>query len=108
MILEACDRVITGAMNDQFITDLVQGGAGTSTNMNVNEVIANLALELLGRDKGDYQHVSPNDHVNYGQSTNDTYPTAFRLALILRLEGMSPLWRSCATRFSTRERILTS
>lgn len=87
VILEACNRVITGAMNDQFITDLVQGGAGTSTNMNANEVIANLALELLGRDKGDYQHVSPNDHVNYGQSTNDTYPTAFRLALILRLEG---------------------
>ncbi|WP_424628430.1 aspartate ammonia-lyase [Bradyrhizobium sp. SYSU BS000235] len=86
-ILEACDRVIAGTMNDQFVTDLVQGGAGTSTNMNANEVIANLALELLGRDKGDYQHVSPNDHVNYGQSTNDTYPTALRLALILRLEA---------------------
>lgn len=85
-ILEACDRIITGTMNGQFITDLVQGGAGTSTNMNVNEVIANLALEILGRDKGNYHHVSPNDHVNYGQSTNDTYPTALRLALILRLE----------------------
>lgn len=85
-ILEGCDRVIAGTMNDQFITDLVQGGAGTSTNMNANEVIANLALEALGRDKGDYQHVSPNDHVNYGQSTNDTYPTALRLALILRIE----------------------
>ncbi len=86
-ILEACDRVIAGTMNDQFITDLVQGGAGTSTNMNANEVIANLALETLGREKGDYQYVSPNDHVNYGQSTNDTYPTALRLALIMRLEG---------------------
>lgn len=85
-ILEGCDRVIAGTMNDQFITDLVQGGAGTSTNMNANEVIANLALETLGRDKGDYQRVSPNDHVNYGQSTNDTYPTALRLALILRIE----------------------
>lgn len=85
-ILEACDLVIAGAVNDQFITDLVQGGAGTSTNMNANEVIANLALEALGRRKGDYQYLSPNDHVNYGQSTNDTYPTALRVALIFRLE----------------------
>ncbi|MDI4231757.1 aspartate ammonia-lyase [Bradyrhizobium sp. Arg237L] len=85
-ILEACDRLINGTVNDQFITDLVQGGAGTSTNMNANEVIANLALETLGREKGEYQYVSPNDHVNYGQSTNDTYPTALRLALIMRLE----------------------
>ncbi len=85
-ILEGCDQVIAGTMNDQFITDLVQGGAGTSTNMNANEVIANLALEALGRGKGDYHHVSPNDHVNYGQSTNDTYPTALRLALIMRID----------------------
>lgn len=87
VILAACDQVIAGTMNEQFITDLVQGGAGTSTNMNANEVIANLALEMLGREKGDYQYVSPNDHVNYGQSTNDTYPTALRLALIMRLES---------------------
>src|SRR6266702_1879035 len=84
-IILGCDRVIAGDMMDQFVTDFIQGGAGTSTNMNANEVIANLALESLGFKKGDYQHVSPNDHVNYGQSTNDTYPTAFRLALILRL-----------------------
>ena len=84
-IMAGCDRLIAGEMRDQFVTDFIQGGAGTSTNMNANEVIANLALEHLGRAKGEYQHVSPNDHVNYGQSTNDVYPTAFRLALILRL-----------------------
>jgi aspartate ammonia-lyase len=86
-IIRACDRVIAGDMDDQFVTDFIQGGAGTSTNMNANEVIANLALESLGHKKGEYQHVSPNDHVNFGQSTNDTYPTAFHLGLILRLES---------------------
>ncbi|MGZ9106818.1 MAG: lyase family protein, partial [Rhodoplanes sp.] len=84
-IVGACDRLIAGEMRDQFITDFIQGGAGTSTNMNANEVIANLALESLGRKKGEYAVVNPNDHVNFGQSTNDVYPTAFRLALILRL-----------------------
>jgi aspartate ammonia-lyase len=84
-IVGACDRLIAGDMLDQFVTDFIQGGAGTSTNMNVNEVIANLALEHLGHKKGEYQYVNPNDHVNFGQSTNDVYPTAFRLALILRL-----------------------
>ncbi|MDR0439516.1 MAG: aspartate ammonia-lyase [Candidatus Accumulibacter sp.] len=84
-IIGACDRLIAGEMLDQFVTDFIQGGAGTSVNMNANEVIANLALESLGRQRGDYHIVNPNDHVNFGQSTNDTYPTAFRLALILRL-----------------------
>jgi aspartate ammonia-lyase len=84
-IAAACDRLIAGEMRDQFVTDFIQGGAGTSVNMNANEVIANLALEILGHAKGEYQHVNPNDHVNFGQSTNDVYPTAFRLALILRL-----------------------
>jgi len=84
-IAKACDRVIDGEMDDQFITDSIQGGAGTSTNMNANEVVANLALEVLGHRKGEYQHVNPNDHVNFGQSTNDVYPTAFKVALILRL-----------------------
>jgi len=86
-IIGACDRLIAGEMCDQFVTDFIQGGAGTSTNMNANEVIANMALESLGHAKGEYQYVNPNDHVNYGQSTNDVYPTAFRLALILRLES---------------------
>jgi aspartate ammonia-lyase len=84
-IIGACDRLIAGEMRDQFITDFIQGGAGTSVNMNANEVIANLALEHLGHKKGEYQYVDPNDHVNFGQSTNDVYPTAFHLALILRL-----------------------
>jgi aspartate ammonia-lyase len=84
-IVGACDRLIAGEMRDQFVTDFIQGGAGTSTNMNANEVIANLALESLGHRKGEYSVVNPNDHVNFGQSTNDVYPTAFRLALILRL-----------------------
>jgi aspartate ammonia-lyase len=86
-IMKAADRVISGEMNEQFITDFIQGGAGTSTNMNANEVIANLALESLGHKKGEYQYVNPNDHVNFGQSTNDVYPTAFHLGLILRLES---------------------
>ena len=84
-IIGACDRLIAGEMHSQFVTDFIQGGAGTSTNMNANEVIANLALEQLGHAKGEYQYVNPNDHVNFGQSTNDVYPTALRLALILRL-----------------------
>ena len=84
-IIHACDRLIAGELRDQFMTDFIQGGAGTSTNMNANEVIANVALEFLGHKKGEYQYVNPNDHVNFGQSTNDVYPTALRLALILRL-----------------------
>jgi aspartate ammonia-lyase len=85
-IIHACDRLIAGELVDQFVTDFIQGGAGTSTNMNANEVIANAALEHLGRPKGEYLTVNPNDHVNFGQSTNDAYPTALRLALFLRLE----------------------
>jgi len=86
-IIKACDRLISGELADQFVIDFIQGGAGTSTNMNANEVIANVALENLGHKKGDYQQVSPNDHVNLSQSTNDVYPTALRLALILRLKS---------------------
>src|SRR5262249_33921094 len=86
-IAGACDRLIAGEMRDQFVTDFIQGGAGTSTNMNANEVIANQALESLGHRKGEYSVIHPNDHVNFGQSTNDVYPTAFRLALILRLNA---------------------
>ncbi len=84
-IIFACDRIIAGEFLDQFPTDMIQGGAGTSTNMNANEVIANVALEKLGEPKGAYHIVNPNDHVNCSQSTNDAYPTAFRIALMLRL-----------------------
>ncbi|MGG5507062.1 MULTISPECIES: aspartate ammonia-lyase [unclassified Myroides] len=83
----ACDQVIAGKYDDQFVSDLIQGGAGTSVNMNANEVIANVALEHLGHKKGEYQFVHPNNHVNCSQSTNDAYPTAFRLALYYKLEG---------------------
>src|SRR6201997_5510052 len=98
-IADACDRLIAGDMRDQFVTDFIQGGAGTSTNMNANEVIANLALEKLGYRKGEYQYVNPNDHVNFGQSTNDVYPTAFRLALILRLQSYMDALRGLQAAF---------
>jgi aspartate ammonia-lyase len=90
---KACQELIDGKLHDEFRLDVFQGGAGTSTNMNANEVIANLALEQLGHRKGEYQFVNPNDHVNFGQSTNDIYPTAFRLALILRLESYTDALR---------------
>lgn len=78
----ACDEVMGGALRDAFIVDPIQGGAGTSANMNANEVIANRAIELLGGEKGDYAMVHPNDHVNMAQSTNDVYPSAGKLAML--------------------------
>jgi len=80
-IMQACERLIAGEFHEQFVVDVIQGGAGTSTNMNANEVIANIALETLGFEKGRYDVLHPNDHVNASQSTNDVYPTAVRLAL---------------------------
>jgi aspartate ammonia-lyase len=85
-IVGACDDILQGQLHDQFVVDMMQGGAGTSTNMNANEVIANRALERLGHNKGDYRHVHPNDHVNFSQSTNDAYPTAIKLAVIFSLK----------------------
>lgn len=79
-IVAACREIEAGALNDQFVVDVIQGGAGTSTNMNANEVIANRALEVLGHARGDYRRLHPNEHVNLGQSTNDVYPTALKLA----------------------------
>lgn len=84
----AADKLIAGEYLDQFVSDLIQGGAGTSCNMNVNEVIANIGLEKMGKAKGDYNHLHPNNHVNLSQSTNDAYPTAFRLALYLKINGL--------------------
>lgn len=92
-IAQAADEVLAGALRDQFVVDALQGGAGTSTNMNVNEVLANRANEILGGHKGDYQLVHPIMHVNLHQSTNDTYPTALRLAAINLLQ---PLSEQCA------------
>jgi aspartate ammonia-lyase len=80
-IAKACDEILSGKLHDQFIVDMIQGGAGTSTNMNANEVIANRALEFLGHEKGEYQFCHPNDHVNCSQSTNDAYPTAIKLGV---------------------------
>lgn len=81
-ILLACDELATGKYDAEFPIDMIQGGAGTSVNMNANEVIANIVLEKMGKEKGDYTHCSPNDHINLSQSTNDAYPTAIKLALL--------------------------
>ncbi|MBK1971357.1 aspartate ammonia-lyase [Campylobacter sp. TTU-622] len=80
-IAKACDRIINGEFLDQFVVDMIQGGAGTSTNMNVNEVITNVALEMMGHKKGEYQYLHPNDNTNFGQSTNDTYPSSIKVAV---------------------------
>ena len=79
-IASACDKIIAGEFIEQFPVDMIQGGAGTSTNMNVNEVIANIALEILHHEKGEYKFVHPNDHVNLSQSTNDAYPSSIKVA----------------------------
>ncbi len=81
-IVRACHEIIQGKFHQQFVVDLIQAGAGTSTNMNANEVIANRALEHMGRNKGEYTYCHPNNHVNLSQSTNDAYPTAIKIALI--------------------------
>ncbi len=87
-IVIACDEIIAGKLHDEFIVDAIQGGAGTSANMNANEVIANRAIEILGGKKGEYKIVHPNDHVNMSQSTNDIYPSAGKLALISLLKPL--------------------
>src|SRR5499426_2845952 len=83
-IEKACQAVLDGKYHDQFLVDWYQGGAGTSTNMNANEVLANIALELSGHKKGEYQFIEPHDHLNMSQSTNDSYPTAIKVAFLLR------------------------
>src|SRR5262245_3881992 len=82
-IVRAADEVLDGALRDHFVVDVYQAGAGTSHNMNTNEVLANRAAELLGGHRGEYALVHPNDHVNMGQSTNDVFPSATRLSLLL-------------------------
>ncbi len=88
VIAKACKEALTGTFSDQFFLDAIQGGATTSVNMNVNEVIANRALELLGEEKGNYTIIHPNDHVNMSQSTNDVMPTAFRIFCIRKLDEL--------------------
>src|SRR5438445_1522665 len=87
-IVAACAELLGGKLHDQFVVDVIQGGAGTSTNMNANEVIANRALELLGRNKGEYQYLHPNEQVNIGQSTNDVYPSALKIATWFGILGL--------------------
>jgi len=87
-IEKACQAVLAGQYHDQFAVDWYQGGAGTSTNMNANEVLANVGLELSGHKKGEYQFLDPHDDLNMSQSTNDSYPTAVKVAFILRNEKL--------------------
>ena len=101
-IIKASDRVIAGEFNNEFLTDLIQGGAGTSVNMNANEVIANIALEMMGRKKGEYEFCHPNNHVNCSQSTNDAYPTAFRIALLNKLAAYEAVIAKLADAFEAK------
>ncbi len=96
-IRRAAAEIVGGRHLDQFVVDVYQAGAGTSQNMNLNEVIANRAIEILGGRRGDYSAIHPNDHVNMSQSTNDTFPAALRLAILLRLPGLLVSLRQCAT-----------
>ena len=89
-IVAACDKILSGKHVDQFVIDMINSGAGTAFNMNSNEVIANVALEILHKQKGQYQHLHPNDHVNMSQSSNDTYPTAMHIAILINLKDVIP------------------
>ena len=101
-IIAACQEIGGGKLHEQFVVDVIQGGAGTSTNMNANEVIANRALELLGHPRGAYQILHPNEHVNLGQSTNDVYPTALRLAAFAQVQDLLDAMETLGASFSAK------
>ena len=101
-IINAADRIIGGEFQDQFVVDVYQAGAGTSCNMNINEVIANIAIENLGGQKGDYSTIHPNDHVNFGQSTNDVIPTAIRISALFLLSELFPVVDKLADTFDKK------
>jgi aspartate ammonia-lyase len=103
-IVQAAQEVIDSKWNGEFVVDVYQAGAGVSMHMNSNEVIANRANEILGGKLGEYAHVHPNDHVNYGQSTNDVYPTAMRLATLLALDTLYPVLEQLAATFAEKAR----
>ena len=103
-IVQAADEVLKGGMKDQFVVDVYQAGAGTSHNMNVNEVLANRAAEILGAPRGEYTRVHPNDHVNMGQSTNDVFPTATRLGILFVLRDLLQSARKLANGLAEKSR----
>ena len=103
-IITSCSEIIAGQHHEHFVVDMIQGGAGTSTNMNANEVIANLALLKLGHHPGDYGNLHPNDDVNLGQSTNDVYPTAVRLAVLARVAPLCEALAGLKAAFEERAR----
>jgi len=105
-IVQACDMLIAGRYDSEFVVDVIQGGAGTSTNMNANEVIANLALEQMGYEKGRYDILHPLNHVNMSQSTNDVYPTALRLTLSQMMDGLRRKWKVYARHLQPKVRNL--
>jgi len=104
VIVKACEEIREGALLDDFVVDVIQGGAGTSTNMNANEVIANRALELLGHQKGEYQFLHPLDDVNMSQSTNDVYPTAIKVALHFGIERLVSAMAELRAAFEVKAR----
>jgi len=102
-IMTACDEILAGDFSDQFVVDPLQGGAGTSTNMNVNEVVANRAIEILGGTKGDYELIHPLNDVNMSQSTNDVYPTALRIAAIRKIRSTADAFAELQEAFQIKE-----
>jgi aspartate ammonia-lyase len=107
-IISACQEIQHGKFHNHFVVDMIQGGAGTSTNMNANEVIANRALELLGFEKGQYEHCHPNNHVNLSQSTNDAYPTAIKIALIHSNEKLTQVLQNLIESFRIKAKEFAS
>lgn len=101
-ILAACQEIRAGGLHDQFVVDQIQDGAGISTNMNANEVIANRALEMMGHPKGSYEQLHPNEHVNLSQSTNDVYPTTLRLAAWMGIHRLIMAMASLRAAFPKR------
>ena len=102
-IQRACDLIIAGKYHEDFIVDPIQGSAGTSINMNANEVIANISIELLGGTLGDYAVVHPNDHVNFGQSTNDVIPTAGKMTTLVLLQDLEKKLHRLETALRVKE-----
>ncbi len=101
-ISQACKEIVDGRWHEQFVVDVIQGGAGTSTNMNANEVIANRALEILGHQRGDYERLHPNEHVNLSQSTNDVYPTAVNISTIFAIDDLLDALLPLQNAFTTK------